>query len=132
MTAEIYLFNPENDMALANFTPYYKVSSEIMRMKHDLEMLPAWFAPSGSRVRVGEVPEAAEYAACLAEWGIRLPVGWTGEWEDAPYVPWGWNPALLHTLRTAGVPEHRLLTDGRCVCCVNSRAGRRAARYCTV
>lgn len=111
MTAEIYLFNPENDMALANFTPYYKVASEIMRMKHDLEMLPAWFAPPGSRVRVGDIPEVAEYAACLAEWGIRLPVGWTGEWEDAPYVPWGWNPALLHTLRTAGVPEQRLLTD---------------------
>lgn len=113
MAAEIYLFNPENDMALANFTPYYKVSSEIMRMKHDLEMLPAWFAPPGSRVRVGEVPAVAGYAAFLAERGIGLPVGWTGEWEDAPYVPWGWNPALLHTLRAAGVPEHRLLTDGQ-------------------
>lgn len=127
MTAEIYLFNPENDMALANFTPYYKVSSEIMRMKHDLEMLPAWFAPPGSRVRVGEVPEAAEYAACLAEWGIRLPVGWTGEWEDAPYVPWGWNPALLHTLRTAGVPEHRLLTGGQ-MCLLRELSGRATGR----
>ena len=36
MRNEIYLFNPENDMALANFTPYYKAPSEIIRMANDL------------------------------------------------------------------------------------------------
>ena len=41
MRNEIYLFNPENDMALANFTPYYKAPSEIIRMANDLSVLPA-------------------------------------------------------------------------------------------
>lgn len=40
MRNEIYLFNPENDMALANFTPYYKAPSEIIRMANDLSVLP--------------------------------------------------------------------------------------------
>lgn len=39
MRNEIYLFNPENDMALANFTPYYKAPSEIIRMANDLSYL---------------------------------------------------------------------------------------------
>ena len=52
MRNEIYLFNPENDMALANFTPYYKAPSEIIRMANDLSVLPAWYAPEGSTIKV--------------------------------------------------------------------------------
>ena len=41
MKKTVFLFNPENDMALANFTPYYKVPAEIQRMAADLSVLPA-------------------------------------------------------------------------------------------
>lgn len=40
MKKQLYIFNPWHDMALANFTPYYKVSAEILRMSHDLSFLP--------------------------------------------------------------------------------------------
>ena len=32
MFPNVYLFNPDYDMAMANFTPYYKSPAEIVRM----------------------------------------------------------------------------------------------------
>ena len=40
MASKLYLFNPEHDMALANFTPYYQPPQEIVRMGEDLSYLP--------------------------------------------------------------------------------------------
>jgi hypothetical protein len=39
MASKLYLFNPEHDMALANFTPYYQPPQEIVRMGEDLSFL---------------------------------------------------------------------------------------------
>ena len=50
MKRTIYYFNPENDMALANFTPYYKAPAEIVRMANDLAALPAWLTRSRSEL----------------------------------------------------------------------------------
>ena len=58
MTKEIYLFNPENDMALAYFTPYYKAPKEIIRMANDLSVLPSWYAPEGSIIKVNSLLQA--------------------------------------------------------------------------
>lgn len=58
MCVEIFYFNPEQDMALANNTPYYKMPAEIGRMADDLAVLPAWFAaffPVGKRLSGKEI-----------------------------------------------------------------------------
>ena len=52
MFPNVYLFNPDYDMAMANFTPYYKSPAEIMRMIADLSVLPWWFAEEGNCVKV--------------------------------------------------------------------------------
>ena len=38
----LYLFNPENDMALACGDPYYMAPASARRMAAELSMLPAW------------------------------------------------------------------------------------------
>lgn len=111
MRNEIYLFNPENDMALANFTPYYKAPSEIIRMANDLSVLPAWYAPEGSMIKV-------DFLSRVSLWREQCPASdflpdviWSAEWENMPYKPWGWSPSLLYTLRKAGVNDSFLLSD---------------------
>lgn len=101
----IYLFNPENDLALANFTPYYRPPAEIVRMADDLAVLPAWYALPGSVVKLGrEVP--VPRWDMLAGGEVPVPcVGWTAEWMSAACSPWGWNPALVRMLRLAGVDD---------------------------
>lgn len=109
--AHLYLFNPDHDMALANFTPYYKTTSEIIRMANDLSTLPAWYAEEGSWVKT-DMPQRGEQLdrQCLAG-GIKPAVQWSTEYSSMPYAVWGWNPALVHVLRQVGV-EEMYLPDG--------------------
>ena len=46
----LYLFNPENDMALACGDPYYMAPASARRMAAELSMLPAWYAEEGGTV----------------------------------------------------------------------------------
>ena len=99
----LYLFNPENDMALASGSPYYMAPASAKKMVSDLSALPSWYAEAGSGVWVSDVRQV--------EWmreACRLSpsVDWVTD-ADANFdevVPWGWSPALLHRLRTSGVP----------------------------
>lgn len=111
MRNEIYLFNPENDMALANFTPYYKAPSEIIRMANDLSVLPAWYAPEGSMIKVDSLSRVSLWREQCPASDFLPDVIWSDEWENMPYKPWGWSPSLLYTLRKAGVNDSFLLSD---------------------
>ena len=98
----LYLFNPENDMALASGSPYYMAPASAKKMASDLSALPSWYAEAGSGVWVSDFRQV--------EWmreACRLSpsVDWVTD-VDANFdevVPWGWSPALLHRLRTSGV-----------------------------
>ena len=112
MKKTVFLFNPENDMALANFTPYYKVPAEIQRMAADLSVLPAWYAPAGSIVKlpsIGRMPHWEEDG----NGGMFFPeVEWTAAYPSVAWSPWGWSPALVHTLRQEEVDEAYLPSVG--------------------
>ncbi len=112
MEKTIYYFNPENDMALANFTPYYKAPAEIVRMADELAALPAWYAPEGSVVKVKREADIPCWER-LCKGEMPFPqVGWTTRWLSSVYVPWGWSPALVHTLLQAGVGSGFLPSGG--------------------
>ena len=108
----LYLFNPENDMALASASPYYMVPSNIKKMSADLSALPAWYAPMGNNVLLGDERQK-EWMEKKCRFSLRM------EWSVGllPYYikvcPWGWNPALIRCLKDAGVPGEAMLTDGR-------------------
>lgn len=112
----IYLFNPDYDMAMANFTPYYKAPAEIMRMADDLSILPVWFAEKGDGVKVDSLERVECFRCqllenCQDEGGKRSlhqllsSVSWTEKWTSGYYRPWGWTPSLIHRLYMEGVDE---------------------------
>ena len=108
----LYLFNPENDMALASASPYYMVPSNIKKMSADLSALPAWYAPVGSNVLLGDERQK-EWMEKKCRFSLQM------EWcvGLSPYYikvcPWGWNPVLIRYLKDAGVPGEAMLTDER-------------------
>lgn len=119
MHSPVYLFNPDYDMAMANFTPYYKAPAEIQRMADNLSVLPVCFAGKGSGVKVDSLERVALFRRQLGEIcpegegreilsGLLSSVDWTEQWLSARYVPWGWTPALVHRLRLEGVDEEFL------------------------
>jgi hypothetical protein len=84
----LYVFNPENDMALADGHPGYTPPAQIQQMRRELWWLPQWWAKEDDIVWNGE---------------DRLTLE-----GDTRIVPWGWSPALCHQLRQAGVQESLL------------------------
>ena len=97
---KFYLFNPEHDMALASYSPYYKAPAEIIRMKEDLSVLPVWYAESGSCVHVSSVEVERSFyeqccSDCMGPWATLTIL------RDADeLVPWGWDPALVHWVQS--------------------------------
>ena len=97
---KLYLFNPENDMALASGSPYYMAPASAKKMAADLSMLPAWYADAGSAVLLADSRQV--------EWlqkGCAWPLAVEGRTEVPAggfrAVPWGWSPALVHRLGDA-------------------------------
>ncbi|MDI9521754.1 MAG: hypothetical protein QM237_00605 [Bacteroidota bacterium] len=45
----IYLFNPENDLALANFSANYMPPASAVRMAREMALIPIWYAGSENR-----------------------------------------------------------------------------------
>lgn len=87
----LHIFNPENDMALADGKAGYTPPATIQQMRRELYGLPYWWAEDDDQVWDGTSP-------------LRLEPG------DV-IRPWGWSPALKHQLRLAGVGEEFLPTD---------------------
>lgn len=86
----VYIFNPENDMALADGSAGYTPPATIRQMRRELYWLPNWWAGDGDIVWDGEQK-------------LRL--------KDGDRIrPWGWSPALIHQLGEAGVGQEFLPT----------------------
>ena len=84
----LYIFNPENDMALADGHAGYTPPARIRQMRRELWWLPQWWAAEDDIVWNGE---------------DRLQVP-----DDTTIRPWGWSAAICHQLRQAGVQESLL------------------------
>ena len=112
---KLYIFNPENDMALASGSPFYMAPSSAKKMANDLAVLPAWYADAGSEILVTDSRQV--------EWlrnGCRMPLSVKGVLsvsdEHEEIVPWGWSPALKYRLgvgvkREIDVDTLRLLSS---------------------
>ena len=84
----LYIFNPENDMALADGKPGYTPPQQIQQMRQELWWLPQWWAEEEDIVWNGEER-------------LSLP-------DDTKILPWGWSAALCHQLKQAGVQDSLL------------------------
>lgn len=92
---KIHIFNPENDMALADGTPGYTPPANIRAYSQRNCQLPRQWAEPDDIVWDGETP--------FSQLGID-------EAADFEIAPWGWSPALVHRLQLAGFPREKLPT----------------------
>ena len=106
----VYLFNPENDMALASGSPYYMAPANIKKMAADLAALPSWYALPGSGVLVSD---ERQIEWMRKEYGSLLDIDWLLDVPEScdKVCPWGWNHALLRQLGELGVPYVSLLSN---------------------
>lgn len=104
--ADIYLFNPSTEIALAADSPSFTPTKAVRKFERELCLLPALYAPAGSAILLppgltADECEALPYFQTASERGFTLvtadhiPAG-------SRLIPWGWNRAVAHYARRKG------------------------------
>lgn len=111
----MYLFNPDNDLALAHANANYTTPSSAKKLGEDLGVLPIWFAPDGSKVVTEYDLKGKEaYVDSINKlFGLNyslISLSDIALFPHEPLVPWGWNLSLRKKLILSGVPEDNLPT----------------------
>ena len=114
MMVNVYLFNPEHDLALAHGAHNYTAPPFARQLRHDLRLLPAWVATAGSYIAVPDDASLDEDRRWLHDHHLDItPVSISKIAELGPCCihPWGWDATLRHQLLQAGVLPEYLPSD---------------------
>lgn len=109
----MYYFNPDNDLALANFSANYTPPASALKIAEDLSLLPMWYAPTGSTIVAQNAENHPFFDAMKKQFSLSvslIPFSEIGLHTPSKIVPWGWNPALKKKLSDAGVRAEILPT----------------------
>lgn len=107
MLADIYLYNPTNELAIANGDSNYMPPKRLLQFEKDLSTLPMFFATETDIVLVHEVPSES-FVALWHNAGKKLPqfVNEDEALSEQSFCkqpkgflyPWGWSPAVHRKL----------------------------------
>jgi len=105
---EVYLFNPDNDLALANGDENYTPPLSARKMADDLSLLPIWYASPEMLVLSNE-PDADEWMLQMKNlFGLsveRIREDDIAFQSSLKLCPWGWNAALIKQARLLGFSD---------------------------
>lgn len=105
---KLHIFNPENDLALADGNSNYCPPPMACAIARDLAALPMWFAPSGDCVLL-PAKEHLEYALNMSEYfTMPLSCATTAGKPITAVVPWGWSAQMKRRLQAMGVADSLL------------------------
>lgn len=113
----LLIFNPDNDMALADGGANYMPPRIIRRMAEDLAILPAWMAESGDAVVAASAYNDRFLREANGQFGLGVSLVTPPELQEVAgeyrLSPWGWSPALCLRLRKQGVRDELLPDSAR-------------------
>jgi hypothetical protein len=103
MSRNIYLFNPENDLALANGNENFEAPLSARTMGFDLSLLPLWYAEENAAVLTSwkSTEGISSEIRQLLKPGINIIPYDSYREEMRPediFCPWGWSPATAKFL----------------------------------
>lgn len=114
---QLYIFNPENDLALANGCRNYYPPPAARQIARDLALLPLWYSADNAVVVVPECPDAAFVEKAAERFGIRHRIAVRSKFRGAPYVtecvPWGWSPYVVKRFTDMGISSAILPSQER-------------------
>lgn len=104
----LWLFNPENDIALAHGSARFTPPMAAVQLARSGATLPFWLADKGDRVLCRGVNDRW-LADIQSRFGIEAEP-WDGSTDLAP-SPWGWSHAARQTFIEAGFDPSQLPSD---------------------
>lgn len=123
---KLHIFNPENDLALADGNTNYCPPPAARAIAHDLATLPLWFAPEGDAVLLPGTLHFGFYNAMNGIFALAAPFAGGDVRAVDACVPWGWSAQMRRRLLAMGVDEG-VLPDGAFIDAVRMLSNRRTA-----
>lgn len=111
---DVYLFNPEHDLALAHGAHNYTAPPFARQFRYDLRLLPSWVAPAGSYIAIPDDCPIEGDRRWLHDHHLDIlpvPISQIGDLGHCRIHPWGWDATVRHQLLQAGVSSDYLPTD---------------------
>lgn len=113
---DVYYFNPENDLAIAQGGANYCAPPLARAIARDLSLLPLWYGHDGGIV-LTSLPVDKDWMIAQRE-ALEITSGWADvgcfriEPGDRLY-PWGWSPAVVKRLVCLGAGTAQVPTTER-------------------
>lgn len=104
----IHLFNPENDLAIANNGDHYMAPPAARAIAYDLSCLPVWYADESEQVLTDNKIDLSDFSQ-LGSFPLQVGAGGIGD-RPSEFVPWGWSNEIYHRLLRYGVDKTMLPT----------------------
>lgn len=98
----IHIFNPENDLALADGGANYCPTPAAVQIAYDLASLPLWFANEKDYVILPDEHHLEYYNSVSLLFSIAIPFGNENINNITSCIPWGWSPQIKRRLRVMG------------------------------
>ena len=107
----LHLFNPENDLALADGGANYCPPPAAAQIAYDLASLPLWFAGIGNAVALPDGNHLQFREDISNSFNVALPyeTSMVGKLECCR--PWGWSAQMKRRFKAMGVPVDVLPSD---------------------
>lgn len=108
---EVYLFNPDNDLALANGDENYMPPLSARKMADDLSLLPVWYASTGAFIMSKENVDEVWLNNLKNTFSLSFQIIREEEiasFSSTKLFPWGWNATLIKHARLLGFSDEYL------------------------
>ncbi len=124
-TPRIYIFNPENDLALAFGRAGFTPPATAWQMHLSGEALPLWYASPGDRFHSFGI-NAGWLDDMRSRFGMDVDVASESEMSSGRFAaaPWGWSAYAVRLFADAGFPVSGL-PDTEAVECMRQLSSRR-------
>lgn len=108
MKHSLYLFNPEHDLALANFDPNFRAPLSAVKFSNDVASLPLWYAAENSYVFCESVNQNwfKNIQQLFPQLLLSELVSKLEETDINELQTWGWDEVVIKRLLRAGMSEN--------------------------
>lgn len=102
---KLHIFNPENDLALADGGANYCPTPAAAQIAYDLASLPLWFADEQDCVGLPDELHGEYHKWVSSCFSVALPFDNEKKNVVTQCVPWGWSPQIKRRLRVMGFAD---------------------------
>lgn len=106
----LYIFNPQHDLALANYSPYYHAPKSAITFAHDLALLPLWHASTHADI-IAETTDLNWLDEQKKRFNQSVNIRTKNTAEYKTVHTWGWDPEVRYTLLQLGLSAPCLPSD---------------------